>query len=97
MKIVILDGYTVNPGDLSWEPIEALGDCRVFERTKADQVFERSRDADVIVTSRKAQACEEVAGEIEALGRQAMAYGAHVGHWDEIDALVWVNVALQAK
>ena len=46
------------------------------------------RGADVIITSRKADACEAVAAEIQALGRQAMAYGCHVGHWGEIDALV---------
>ncbi|MEM9620656.1 MAG: SDR family oxidoreductase [Pseudomonadota bacterium] len=47
-----------------------------------------ARGADVIITSRKADACEAVAAEIEALGRQAMAYGCHVGKWDEIDGLV---------
>lgn len=46
------------------------------------------RGADVIVTSRKADACAEVAAEIEAMGRKALAYGCHVGHWDEIDGLV---------
>ena len=47
-----------------------------------------ARGADVIITSRKADACEAVAAEIEALGRRAMAYGCHVGHWGEIDAMV---------
>ena len=47
-----------------------------------------ARGADVIITSRKADACEAVAAEIEALGRCAMAYGCHVGHWGEIDAMV---------
>ena len=47
-----------------------------------------ARGADVIITSRKAEACEAVAGEIEALGRQSLAYGCHVAHWDEIDGLV---------
>jgi len=47
-----------------------------------------ARGADVIVTSRKVDACEAVAAEIEALGRQAMPYGCHVGDWDQIDALV---------
>ena len=47
-----------------------------------------ARGADVIITSRKADACEAVAAEIEALGRRAMAYGCHVGHWAEIDAMV---------
>ncbi len=47
-----------------------------------------ARGADVIITSRKADACEAVAAEIEGLGRQALAYGAHVAHWDELDGLV---------
>lgn len=46
------------------------------------------RGADVVITSRKADACEAVASEIEALGRQAFAYGCHVGHWDELSGLV---------
>lgn len=44
--------------------------------------------ADVVITSRKAQACEEVAREVEALGRKALAVSCHVGKWNEIDALV---------
>ncbi len=47
-----------------------------------------ARGADVIITSRKAQACEGVAKEVQALGRQALAYGCHVGKWEEIDGLV---------
>jgi NAD(P)-dependent dehydrogenase (short-subunit alcohol dehydrogenase family) len=46
------------------------------------------RGADVIVASRKLPACEEVAKEIEAKGRRALAYACHVGHWDELDGLV---------
>ena len=46
------------------------------------------RGADVVVTSRKADACEEVASEIEALGRRSLAYGCHVAKWDEVDGLV---------
>lgn len=46
------------------------------------------RGADVVITSRKLDACQEVAAEIEAMGRQAMAYACHVGHWDEISGLV---------
>ena len=44
--------------------------------------------ADVIVTSRKAEACREVAAEIEGMGRRALAYGCHVGHWEELPGLV---------
>jgi len=46
------------------------------------------RGADVIVASRKLQACEEVAAQIEAMGRRALGYACHVGHWDELEGLV---------
>lgn len=46
------------------------------------------RGADVVVTSRKAESCEEVAKEIEALGQRALAYGCHVAKWDDLDGLV---------
>jgi NAD(P)-dependent dehydrogenase (short-subunit alcohol dehydrogenase family) len=44
--------------------------------------------ADIIVTSRKVEACEEVASEVRAMGRRALAYGCHVGHWDALAGLV---------
>ena len=44
--------------------------------------------ADVVVTSRKLDACQAVAAEVEAKGRRALAVACHVGHWDEIDGLV---------
>ena len=47
-----------------------------------------ARGADVVITSRKADACEEVANKISAMGRQALAYGCHVGQWDALDGLV---------
>ncbi|HPF24724.1 MAG TPA: SDR family oxidoreductase [Hyphomonas sp.] len=46
------------------------------------------RGADVIIASRKIEACEEVAAEVRAMGRRAMAYAAHCGKWDDIDALI---------
>ena len=46
------------------------------------------RGADVVITSRKAESCEACAQEIRELGREALAYGCHVGHWDEIDGLI---------
>ena len=51
------------------------------------------RGADVVITSRKAEACEELAAEIRAMGREALAVGCHVGHWDECDALVEASYA----
>ena len=46
MKIVVLDGYTENPGDLSWEGLEKLGDLIVYDRTPEDKIVERIGDAD---------------------------------------------------
>lgn len=52
MKIVVLDGFAMNPGDLSWKELENLGDCRIYERTKPDETFERVRGAQVIITNK---------------------------------------------
>lgn len=52
MKIVILDGYALNPGDLSWGPIEKLGKVTVYDRTKEDKIVERVGDAEVILTNK---------------------------------------------
>ena len=52
MKIVVLDGYTLNPGDNPWKPIEDLGDLTVYERTSVDKIIERSREADIIITNK---------------------------------------------
>ncbi len=52
MNIVVLDGFTLNPGDLSWSELEALGNLRVYDRTKADLVIERSVDAEIIITNK---------------------------------------------
>ena len=44
--------------------------------------------ADVVITSRKIDACKEVAAQVEALGRHALPVACHVGHWEELDGLV---------
>ena len=51
-KIVILDGYTLNPGDLDWKGFEALGDVTVYDRTGDDQILERIGDASVVITNK---------------------------------------------
>lgn len=51
-KIVILDGHTINPGDLSWEVILQQGECTVYERTPKELVAERCRDAKAVLTSK---------------------------------------------
>lgn len=52
MKIVVLDGYTLNPGDLSWQEVEASGECAVYDRTSAEQIVERSQGAEAILTNK---------------------------------------------
>jgi glycerate dehydrogenase len=52
MKIVVLDGFTLNPGDLSWSDLESLGECRLYERTPLDLVVERADGAEVVLTNK---------------------------------------------
>ena len=65
-KIVVLDGYCLNPGDLSWDKLESLGDCTYFDRTAADDVAQRARDADIAITN-KALLPREVIAELPRL------------------------------
>ncbi|MGN0159724.1 MAG: D-2-hydroxyacid dehydrogenase [Brotaphodocola sp.] len=51
-KIVILDGYSVNPGDITWEPIQALGDVTVYESTSPDETVAHIGDAEVVLTNK---------------------------------------------
>lgn len=52
MNIVVLDGYTTNPGDLSWEPLRQLGELTVYDKTEECDIVARAKDADVIVMCR---------------------------------------------
>lgn len=52
MEIVVLDGYALNPGDLSWEGLEKLGPCRLYERTKPGEIYERVKNAQVVITNK---------------------------------------------
>jgi glycerate dehydrogenase len=52
MKIVVLDGYTLNPGDLRWDGLESLGDLVVYDRTPADKIIERIGDAEIVFTNK---------------------------------------------
>ena len=52
MKIVVLDGYTLNPGDLSWEGLKELGDVVVYDRTPESQVIERASGAEIVLTNK---------------------------------------------
>ena len=66
MKIVALDGYAANPGDLSWEPLQELGELTVYDRTPASLVVERAKDADIILIN-KVLITEEVLSQLPRL------------------------------
>ena len=52
MKIVVLDGFTLNPGDLSWDELKSLGDCDIYDRTPPEEVVKRAADAEIVLTNK---------------------------------------------
>jgi glycerate dehydrogenase len=61
MNIVILDGYTLNPGDLSWGGLENAGKCTIYERTAAEEVVPRAQDAEILLTNKTPIRSEAIA------------------------------------
>lgn len=76
MKIVVLDGYTLNPGDNSWDEIAALGEFVCHDRTAPDQVVERSLGADVLLTNKTVLDAETLAAlpDLKFIGVLATGY-----------------------
>ncbi len=62
MKIVVLDGVPLNPGDLDWSPLGQLGDLEVFERTRPEEVLSRLAEAEVVFTNKVKLPREAIAG-----------------------------------
>ncbi len=60
MRIVVLDGYTENPGDLSWKELSDLGDLKVYDRSAPSEVISRSRDAEIILTNKTPVTAETI-------------------------------------
>jgi glycerate dehydrogenase len=61
MNIVILDGYTLNPGDLSWGGLEDAGKCTIYERTPEEEVVPRAQDAEILLTNKTPIRSEAIA------------------------------------
>lgn len=76
MKIVVLDGYTENPGDLSWSELEALGELTVYDRTAAAQIVDRIGDAEIVVINKTPISRETIAAcaNIKYIGVLATGY-----------------------
>ena len=55
MKTVILDGYTANPGDLSWDGLKELGELQVYDRTSPEELLRRAEEAEVLLTMLNAE------------------------------------------
>lgn len=76
MKITILDGNALNPGDLSWEPIKSFGELTVYPRTPEDKVIERIGDSDAVLLN-KINITEEILSacpNLKYIGVQATGY-----------------------
>ncbi len=76
MKIVILDGFAANPGDISWEGIKALGECTIYDRTAPEEVLERAAGAEVILTNKVIINADHMAAlpELKYIGVLATGY-----------------------
>jgi glycerate dehydrogenase len=60
MKIVVLDGFTLNPGDLSWAELEALGPCTVYDRTPASEIIARAVEGEILLTNKTVLSAETI-------------------------------------
>lgn len=77
MKIVNLDGVTTNPGDLSWEGIEKLGDYTVYDRTAPSEIVERAKGADILIVNKTIitkEILDALAPELKYIGLQSTGY-----------------------
>ncbi|MEP7252610.1 MAG: D-2-hydroxyacid dehydrogenase [Ginsengibacter sp.] len=76
MKIVVLDGYTLNPGDLSWTTLEQLGDLKVYDRTNQNEVVERLQDAEIVFTNKSPVNAETISNlsKLKYIGVLATGY-----------------------
>ena len=76
MKIVVLDGYAANPGDLSWEGLKTLGECTIYDRTAPEEVLERAAGAEAILTNKVVITAEQMAAlpDLKYIGVLATGY-----------------------
>lgn len=76
MKIVVLDGYGMNPGDLSWDALKALGECVIYDRTSEADVIARAAGAEVVLTNKTEITADVMAAlpELKYIGVTATGY-----------------------
>ena len=76
MKIVALDGYAANPGDLSWHEMRTLGECIIYDRTAPSEILERAEGADVLLTNKVVISAEHMKAlpQLKYIGVMATGY-----------------------
>lgn len=76
MKIVALDGYAANPGDLSWNEMRTLGECIIYDRTAPSEILERAEGADVLLTNKVVISAEHMKAlpQLKYIGVMATGY-----------------------
>lgn len=76
MKIVVLDGYAANPGDLRWDELQSMGECVIYDRTAPAEVLERSLGAEILLTNKTVITAEHMAAlpELKYIGVLATGY-----------------------
>lgn len=76
MKIVVLDGYAANPGDLRWDELQSMGECVIYDRTAPVEVLERSAGAEILLTNKTVLTAEHMAAlpELKYIGVLATGY-----------------------
>lgn len=76
MKIVVLDGYAANPGDLCWNELKALGECVIYDRTAPEEVLERAAGATIVLTNKTVLTAAQIDAlpELKYIGVLATGY-----------------------
>lgn len=76
MKIVVLDGYAANPGDLCWDELKALGECVIYDRTTPEEVLERAAGATIVLTNKTVLTAAQIDAlpELKYIGVLATGY-----------------------
>lgn len=76
MKIIVLDGYAMNPGDLSWDALRELGEVAIYDRTSASEVADRITDADIALTNKAIINADAIAqaGQLKYIGVMATGF-----------------------
>jgi glycerate dehydrogenase len=76
MNIVVLDAFTLNPGDLSWEDLRSIASCEIYDRTDEDNILMRAEEAEIVLTNKTPLSADTLAKlpRLRYIGVLATAY-----------------------